>query len=37
MLPRINAAFGKMKISDIRPTHLLAFYDNLSDVGERGD
>ena len=37
MLPRINAAFGKMKISDIRPTHLLAFYDNLSDVGVRGD
>ena len=26
-----------MKISDIRPTHLLAFYDNLSDVGVRGD
>ncbi len=37
MLPRINAAFGKMKISDIRPTHLLAFYDNLSDAGVRGD
>ena len=37
MLPRINAAFGKMKISDIRPTHLLAFYDNLSDVGVSGD
>ena len=37
MLPRINAAFGKMKLADIRPTHLLAFYDNLSDVGVRGD
>ena len=37
MLPRINAAFGKMKLADIRPTHLLAFYDNLSDAGVRGD
>lgn len=37
MLPRINAAFGKMKIADIRPPHLLAFYDNLGDEGVRGD
>ena len=37
MLPRINAAFQKMKASEIRPQHLLAFYDNLGDSGIRGD
>lgn len=37
MLPRINAAFGKMKVFEIRPQHLLAFYDNLGDAGIRGD
>lgn len=36
-LQRINAAFGNMKLKDIQPHHLLAYYDNLSECGVRQD
>lgn len=36
-LQRINAAFGNMKLKDIQPHHLLAYYDNLSECGVRLD
>ncbi len=37
MLPRINAAIGHMKLRNIQPPHLLAFYENLSESGIRKD
>ena len=37
MLPRINAAIGHMRIDRIQPTHLLTFYENLSEGGIRAD
>lgn len=37
MLPRINAAIGHMKLRNIQPPHLLAFYENLSEGGIRKD
>lgn len=37
LLPRINAAIGHMKLSDIRPQHLNAFYKNLGEEGIRED
>lgn len=37
MLPRINAAIGHMKLKDIQPLHLRAFYKNLSEGGIRKD
>lgn len=37
MLPRINAAIGHLKLSDIRPQHLNAFYTALGREGERKD
>ena len=33
LLNRINAAIGHMKLADIRPQHLNAFYANLSEAG----
>lgn len=35
--PRISAALGHMKVSDIKPSHLMMFYDNLETVGARKD
>ena len=35
LLVRINAAIGHMKLQDIRPQHLNAFYKNLAEVGVR--
>ena len=35
LLVRINAAIGHLKLSDIRPQHLNAFYKNLSEPGLR--
>ncbi len=37
LLPRINTAIGHMKLSDIRPQHLNAFYKNLGEEGIRED
>lgn len=33
LLQRINPAIGHLKLSDIRPQHLNAFYENLSEAG----
>ena len=35
LLERINAAIGHIKLADIRPQHLNAFYKNLSEPGLR--
>ena len=37
MLPRINAAFGHLRLDKIQPAHLLAFYQNLAESGIRED
>ena len=37
MLPRINAAIGHIKLSQLQPPHLRAFYNNLSEGGIRLD
>ncbi|MBR1433027.1 MAG: tyrosine-type recombinase/integrase [Ruminiclostridium sp.] len=37
ILKRLNIAFGNMKLSDIRPHHLNAFYVNLTEEGVRED
>lgn len=36
LLVRINKAMGHMKLSNIRPQHLNAFYKNLGEQGIRG-
>lgn len=36
LLIRINAAIGHIKLADLRPQHLNAFYRNLSEHGVRG-
>ena len=35
LLGRINAAIGHIKLADLRPQHLNAFYKNLSEPGLR--
>lgn len=35
LLSRINAAIGHIKLADLRPQHLNAFYKNLSEPGIR--
>lgn len=35
--PRILTALGHMKVSKIKPAHLMAFYDNLEEKGVRQD
>ena len=35
--PRILTALGHMKVSKIKPAHLMAFYDNLEEEGVRQD
>ncbi len=35
LLPRIDAAIGHMKLSQVRPQHLNAFYSNLAEPGVR--
>lgn len=37
LLGRINPAIGHLKIADIRPQHLNAFYKNLGEMGIRAD
>ena len=37
LLIRINAALGNMKLSEIQPHHLMAYYDNLEESGVRQD
>lgn len=37
LLPRINAAIGHLKLADIRPAHINAFYKALGREGERKD
>lgn len=35
--PRISAALGHLKVCEIRPSHLMLFYDDLETVGARKD
>ena len=35
LVPRVSAALGHMKVNQIRPAHLMAFYANLSEGGVR--
>lgn len=35
--PRISAALGHMKVSQIKPSHLMAFYSTLEETGARKD
>lgn len=37
LVPRVSAAIGHLKLSKIRPTHIMAFYDNLAEAGVRAD
>ena len=37
LVPRVSAALGHMKVNQIRPAHLMAFYANLSEDGVRKD
>lgn len=37
MRPRITAGLGHLKVCDIKPAHLMAFYNNLEDQGVRQD
>lgn len=37
MMDRINAAFGNMSLCDIRPSHIMRFYKNLTEKGIRQD
>ncbi len=37
LLDRVNKAIGHLKLTDIRPQHLNAFYQNLSEAGIRLD
>lgn len=37
MRPRITAGLGHLKVSKIKPAHLMAFYDNLEEKGVRRD
>ena len=37
LLGRINSAIGHLKLADIRPQHLNAFYKNLGEMGIRAD
>ena len=36
LLERVNGAIGHIKLTDIRPQHLNAFYQNLGEEGIRG-
>ena len=35
--PRISAALGHMRVSQIRPSHLMAFYSSLEEAGAQRD
>ena len=35
--PRISAALGHMRVSQMRPSHLMAFYSSLEEAGARRD
>ena len=35
--PRISAALGHMRVNQIRPSHLMAFYSSLEEAGARRD
>ena len=37
MRPRITAGLGHLKVCDIKPAHLMAFYNNLEEQGVRQD
>lgn len=37
LVPRISAAMGQMKVSQIRPAHLMQFYNELEKEGARHD
>lgn len=37
MRPRVSAALGHMRLDEIRPAHLMAFYKNLDETGVRQD
>lgn len=37
LCPRINAALGHLKVKNVKPAHLMAFYNNLTEEGVRLD
>ena len=37
MMPRVSAALGHIKLANLRPGHIQAFYDQLSQPGIRED
>ena len=37
MLPRINAAFGNVRLDRLQPRHLMEFYNQLAESGARQD
>ena len=37
LVPRISASMGHMRLSKIRPSHIMAFYNNLAEEGVRQD
>lgn len=37
MCPRVSAALGHLKVSRIKPAHIMAFYDNMEESGIRQD
>ena len=37
LVPRISAGLGQLKVCQIKPSHLMAFYSNLEEQGVRED
>lgn len=37
LVPRINAALGHLKVKNVKPAQIMAFYDNLAEDGVRQD
>ena len=37
LVPRISAGLGQLKVCQVKPAHLMAFYSNLEEQGVRED
>lgn len=37
LVPRISAGLGQLKVCQVKPSHLMAFYSNLEEQGVRED
>ena len=37
LMPRISAGLGQLKVCQVKPSHLMAFYSNLEEQGVRED